>query len=341
MIYRNIGTTDINASVVAFGAWAIGGWMWGGSEEKEAVDALNAALEAGVNLVDTAPMYGFGRSEEIIGKAIRGKRDRFVIATKCGLRWDTVDWPAGKGELYFYSDDTGIVADAASAKYRVYKCLRPESIREEVELSLRRLGTDYIDLLQTHWQESITPLDDSIGMLRRLKDEGKIRAIGCSNVSSEQLETYKKTGPLDVDQEKLSLIDRGVMQNGLLESCREGGVSFFAYSPMANGLLSGKMSPDRQFGQGDLRAVRPRFRPENIKRINERLEKVKPIADAYGLTLGQLVIAWTVSKYDKMHVLCGMRNPKQAAENAHAGSVQLRESEVAEIERTFDDCVGI
>lgn len=337
MNYRTIGTTDIQASVIAFGAWAIGGWMWGGSEEQDAVKALHAALDEGVNLVDTAPMYGFGRSEEIVGKAIKGKRDQFVIATKCGLRWDTNDWPTGKGELHFYSDDNGI-ADAASAKYRVYKYLHPDSIREEVENSLRRLGTDYIDLLQTHWQEDTTPLEDTIGMLRRLKDEGKIRAIGCSNASLEQLETYKKLGPLDVDQEKFSLIDRDVLKNGLMDSCREGGVSFFAYSPLANGLLTGKLSPERQYGKGDLRSARPRFQAENINRINQRLEKVRSIAESYRLSLAQLVIAWTAAKYDKMHVLCGMRNAEQAAENAKAGSTTIKESDVADIEQIFADC---
>lgn len=332
MQYRALGTTEIQTSAIGFGAWAVGGWMWGGTEEKAAVDALHAALDAGINLVDTAPMYGFGRSEEIVGKAMKGKRDRFVLATKCGLRWDTTDWPAGKGVLHFYSDDASIVKENPEA-YRVYKYLRPESIREEVELSLRRLGTDYIDLLQTHWQDPTTPIEDYVGELHRLKEAGKIRAIGCSNVTPEQLRDYRKVGPLDADQEKLSLLDRDVFQNGLMDACREGGVSFLAYSPLANGLLTGKMSPDRVFPPGDLRGFRERFRPENIRRVNGQLERLRPIADAYGLTLGQLAIAWVAAKYDKMHVLCGIRTPTQAVENARAGAARLREGDVAEIER--------
>ena len=335
MNYRTLGATDIQTSVIGFGAWAIGGWMWGGTEESTAIDALHAALDAGVNLIDTAPIYGFGRSEEIVGKAIKGKRDQVVLATKCGLRWDRSDWPDGKGSLHFYSDERSIVQDKSDAM-RVYKYLHPDSIREEVELSLRRLGTDFIDLLQTHWQDPTTALEDSVGMLLRLKEEGKIRAIGCSNATAEQIRAYRKIGPLDVDQEKLSLLDREVFQNGVMDACREGGVNFLAYSPLANGLLTGKLSSDQAFKPGDLRGVRPRFTPENIDGVNARLERIKPIADAYGLNIGQLVIAWTAAKYDKMHVLCGMRTPDQARENARAGHVVLKDRDVTEIEQVFD-----
>ncbi len=128
MQYRTIGNTDINASVVAFGAWAIGGWMWGGVEEQEAVGAIHAGIDHGINLIDTAPMYGYGRSEEIVGKAIKGRRDSLVLATKCGLRWDKADWPDGKGELHFYADENGATPGGAG-HYRIYKYLRPESIR--------------------------------------------------------------------------------------------------------------------------------------------------------------------------------------------------------------------
>lgn len=334
MNYRTLGTTDIQTSAIGLGTWAIGGWMWGGTEESTAVNAIRAALDAGINLVDTAPMYGYGRSEEIVGKAIRGHRDRYVIATKCGLRWDKTEWPAGKGELHFLSDEDSIVSGSESA-YRVYKYLRPDSIREEVELSLRRLGTDYIDLLQTHWQDGTAPIEDTMETLLRLKDEGKIRAIGCSNVTVDQLQAYRRTGPLDVDQENFNLLDREVLENGLLDACREGGVSFLAYSPLANGLLTGKLSPERVYGKGDLRSTRPRFQAENIRKVNSQLQRLRPIAEAYGLTIAQLVIAWTASKYEKMHVLCGARTPQQATENAKAGSVTLRLDEVAEIEGVF------
>ncbi|MDR2345578.1 MAG: aldo/keto reductase [Planctomycetaceae bacterium] len=334
MNIRKIGSSNIDASVIGFGAWAIGGWMWGGTEEQSAINAIHTAFDNGVNLIDTAPMYGYGRSEEIISKAIKGKRQKIVLATKCGLVWDTADWPPGKGELHFYSDNDTIVKENKNT-YRVYKYLRPESIRHEVEQSLKRLNTDYIDLLQTHWQESTTPLDDTIEELIHLKKVGKIRAIGCSNVNLEQLKTYIKSNQLDVAQERFSLLDQNIIKDGLLDTCEKSNVSIFAYSPLANGLLTGKLTPKREFGKGDLRNSNARFDPENIRNINKKLEQLKPIVQAHNLTIGQLVIAWTASKYNKMHVLCGMRNPKQAAENSKAGNITLANDEIKKIEETF------
>ncbi|MDR1291236.1 MAG: aldo/keto reductase [Planctomycetaceae bacterium] len=334
MNFRKIGLSEIEASVIGFGAWAIGGWMWGGTEEQAAIDAVHAAIDNGVNLIDTAPMYGFGRSEEIVGKAIKGKRNQIVLATKCGLVWDKADWQAGKGELHFYCDKDTIV-DESKSTYRVYKYLRPESIRNEVEQSLKRLNTDYIDLLQTHWQESTTPIEDTVGEMVRLKKEGKIRAIGCSNASLNQLNSYIKSSQLDVDQERFSLLDKNIIQDGLVDACAKANVSIFAYSPLANGLLTGKLTAEQKFGKGDLRISNPRFQPENIRNVNKKLEQLQPIAQSHQLTIGQLVIAWTAAKYPKMHVLCGMRNPKQAAENTKAGNVTLENDEVQKIEEIF------
>ncbi|MDR1477629.1 MAG: aldo/keto reductase [Planctomycetaceae bacterium] len=334
MNLRKIGLSEIEASVIGFGAWAIGGWMWGGTEEQSAISAIHTAIDNGVNLIDTAPMYGFGRSEEIVGKAIKGQRNQIVLATKCGLVWDSADWQTGKGELHFYSDKDTIV-DESKSTYRVYKYLRPESIRNEIEQSLKRLDTDYIDLLQTHWQESTTPLDDTIGELIRLKKEGKIRAIGCSNASLSQLNSYIKSSQLDVDQERFSLLDKNIIQDGLFDACEKAGVSIFAYSPLANGLLTGKLTAGHEFGKGDLRTSNPRFQPENVNKVNKKLDQLKPIAQSHDLTVGQLVIAWTVAKYNKMHVLCGMRTPNQASENTKAGNITLANDEVQKIEEIF------
>jgi aryl-alcohol dehydrogenase-like predicted oxidoreductase len=334
MIYKTLGSTDINASVIGLGTWAIGGWMWGGTDEPQAIAAIHAALDNGINLIDTAPMYGFGIAEEIVGKAIKGKRDKYIIATKCGLRWDLADSDTANTAEHFYSDDNEIKQDT-SAKYCIYKYLKPESIRLEVERSLKRLQTDYIDVYQTHWQDSSTPLADSVGELYRLKKEGKIRAIGCSNITVEQLQEYQKFAPLDVDQEKLSLLDRGVFNNGVVENCKKSGVSFFAYSPLANGLLTGKLQPNQEFRDGDLRKVRPRFSAENIQNVNAKLEKLKPVAAEYGFTIGQLAIAWTLAKYEKVHALAGARTPEQVKQNAAAGNTPLKQSDVNEIEKMF------
>ena len=327
MHYRKLGTSDISASVIGFGAWAIGGWMWGGAEEKDAIRAVEAALDCGINLIDTAPMYGYGRSEEIIGKAIAGKRDKVVLATKCGLRWDDKDWPAGQGVLHFYGDDKGVASASASAT-RVYKYLRPDSIRWEVEQSLKRMGTDCIDLLQTHWQDDSTPIEDTMAALLELKAAGKIRAIGVSNVTAEQLRRYLAVGPVDVAQERYSMLHRSIEENGLLALCREHGISLLAYSPMANGLLTGRLSPDREYNEGDLRRGNPQFSPDNIRRINAKLGEFGPIASKHDATPGQLVIAWTAGQYEKMHVLCGARNASQVTDNAPAGDIVLTADEM-------------
>ncbi|MCL2305635.1 MAG: aldo/keto reductase [Planctomycetaceae bacterium] len=328
---RKLGTTNIEASVLGFGAWAIGGWMWGGTDEKASINAVQAAVENGMSLIDTAPMYGFGRSEEIVGKAVRDRRSKVVLATKCGLAWDTNDWPSGKGVLHFYADEKGV--DPERKSYRIYKYLRPDSIRKEVEQSLQRLQTDHIDLYQTHWQDETGPIADTMGTLLDLKQEGKIRAIGVSNVSKKQLEEYMAVGPVDVVQEKFSLLDRKIEENGIFEMCKKNGISVLAYSPLGNGLLTGGISPDRVFNDGDLRKNNPRFSPENIERINAKLRKLLPICEKYSLTIGQTVIAWTAAYYDRMHVLCGARTAEQVEENAAAGDVRLTPEEIGMVEK--------
>jgi aryl-alcohol dehydrogenase-like predicted oxidoreductase len=328
---RVLGNSGIETSVVGFGAWAIGGWMWGGTETSDALDAVAAAIDSGIDLIDTAPMYGFGRSEEIVGKAIRGKRDRVVLATKCGLHWSQEKWEEGKGDLHFFSDEKG--ATSEYKKYYVYKYLRPEAIAEELEASLERLQTDYIDLYQTHWQESTTPIEDTMAMLLKLKDQGKIRAIGVSNASIDQIRRYEKTGPVDVDQERFSLLDRKLEEEGYFEHCAKQGISILAYSPLVNGLLTGKMDPQRRFGEGDLRASNPRFSAENIEAANAMLEKFRPIAETHQATLAQLIIAWTFAKYEKMHVLCGGRKATQVTENATAGEIALSSDEVESMDQ--------
>lgn len=319
MISRKLGSSGIDVSPIGFGAWAIGGWMWGGADQQQAIDAIHAALDHGINLIDTAPIYGYGRSEEIIGRAIQGRREKLVLATKCGLIWDREE-----GEFYFHADETGITMRPSEKK--VYKCLRPASVRAELERSLTRLNTTYIDLYQTHWQESTTPIADTMAMLVKLKEQGKIRAIGVSNASLEQLTAY---GPIDSDQEKYSMIDRGIESNGMIDYCRQQNIAVLAYSPLANGLLTGKIRPDRQYGPGDLRKGNRRFTPANIERVNAMLEQVRLIAERHQATIAQLVIAWTAAQPGMTCVLCGARDPQQAIENATAGRIALLPDEVA------------
>jgi methylglyoxal reductase len=327
MLYRKLGRSGIDVSVIGLGSWAIGGWMWGGSNDNESIAAIQSAVDHGITLIDTAPMYGFGHSEELVGKAIRHRRDKIVLATKCGLIWDREE-----GEFFFGANDQGMSSRASDRK--IYKCLKPSSIRQELERSLKRLGTSHVDLYQTHWQDATTPIADTMAELEKLRDEGKIRAIGVSNANVEQMKAF---GAIDSDQEKYSALDRTIETNGTLPFCRENNIAVLAYSPLENGLLTGKLSANRQYGPGDLRRENPRFAPENVELINAKFERLRSIANRRRATLGQLVIAWTYMQPGLTCVLCGARNVMQAAENAAAGQIVLSEDELATIGQTICD----
>jgi len=316
MRYRELGTTGIEASAVGLGCWAIGGFLWGGTDEAAAVDAIRASLDSGVTLVDTAPIYGFGLSEELVGKGIAGRRDQVVLATKCGLVWHTK-----RGEHSWDVEGRSI-----------HRYLGPDSIRFEIEESLRRLGTDRVDLYQTHWQEPTTPIEDTMAALLDLQQQGKIRAIGVSNAQLEQLQRYVACGTVASAQERYSMLDRG-LEATLLPYCREHGISILAYSPLANGLLTGKISPDRQFKGDDLRRDNPRFGKGNLRKVAALLKELQPIAERHQVTVGQIVIAWTLVQPGVTFALVGARNPVQARENAAAGDIELSAEEL----RTVDD----
>ena len=324
---RLLGASNIEASAKGLGTWAIGGWMWGGTDEKESVAAIHAAMDAGINLIDTAPAYGFGLSEEIVGRAIAGRRDKVVLATKCGMIWH-----CKKGNLFFNSDKGNITK--GNGQYQVHRYLGRESIRYEVEQSLRRLKVDCIDLYQTHWQDPTTPIAETMAELMRLKEEGKIRAIGVSNATAEEMGRYCAAGQLDSDQEKYSMLDRGAEKRNL-PFALEKGVAFLAYSPLAKGLLTGAIGPDRVFNKDDQRLSDPRFSAESRGRVAAMLEAFRPIASGHGITLGQLAIAWTIRQPGCTHALIGARNAGQACENAAAGAVKLGAGDLAAIDRVI------
>jgi methylglyoxal reductase len=309
--FIKLGSTDIKVSVVALGTWAIGGQWWGGTDEKDSIEAIETAVEEGINFIDTAPGYGQGISEEYVARAIAGKRDSVVLATKCGLRWDL-----NKG-FHFFDYPSG---------EPVYRYLGSQSIEHELDMSLKRLKTDYIDLYQTHWQDPTTPISETMETLLRLKEKGKIRAIGVSNASLDDIKEYLKYGALDSDQEKYSMLDRGV-EKEILPFCQDNSITMLAYSPMEKGLLTGKISPDRQFPEGDSRIGDAMFSKENIARTNSLLEKyLKPVADKYNATYGNLAAAWITSRPNSVALL-GARNKKQASENARAGNILLDEDD--------------
>jgi methylglyoxal reductase len=319
MRQRPLGQSGIEASVIGLGTWAIGGWMWGGTDEQDAIDAIQASIDSGITLIDTAPAYGMGRSEEILGKAIAGRRDQVILATKCSLVWDT-----DKGTPFVMQNGR-----------QIHRYLGPESIKQECEQSLQRLGTDHIDLYQTHWQDSTTPIAETMSALLDLKWEGKIRAIGVSNATIEQVEEYLAEGPVDTDQEKYSMLDRN-LEAVHLPYLRKNNVAFLAYSPLANGLLSGKITKSREFSGDDLRRNNARFTDENRQWVAKVLRGFEPIAREHDATIAQVVIAWTLEQPGVTHALVGARNRKQALENSAAGDLMLSAEELGQIDQAIE-----
>ena len=328
MQYRSLGSSGIQASAVGFGAWAIGGWMWGGADETMAIRVIQTGIDIGINFIDTAPAYGFGISEEILGKAIRGRRNKVVLATKCG-----VVWHVEKGMHFFNSDRKHPRDDATEIK--AYRYLAPESIRYEVEQSLKRLGVETIDLYQTHWQDPTTRIGDTMQELMRLQKEGKIQAIGVSNATPKEMDEYRKVGELASDQEPYSMLDREHEKKNL-PHCIDKGMAFLAYSPLAQGLLTGKVGPDRKFNEGDQRNTKERFGVEYRRKVTAMLEEYKWIAEDKGVTLAQLAIAWTIHQPGCTHALVGARNSTQVAENAGAGDINLTSEELQAMTKAIE-----
>lgn len=314
MLTREIGKSGIEASVIGLGTWAIGGWMWGGTDEPRSIAAIQASIDEGVTLIDTAPAYGQGVAEEIVGKAIKGRRDKVVLATKCGLVWHTQ-----KGNHFFDYDDKP-----------VHRYLGRDAIIHEVEQSLRRLGTDYIDHYITHWQDPTTPVDETMEALEALKSQGKIRSIGASNTSAVDVQAYVAAGQLDAVQEEYSMVKRDI-EDSHIGLCQEKGVSVLSYSSLALGLLTGKIGPDRVFEGDDQRKDNPRFSQSNRQKVAALMAGITPIADAHGATLPQAVIAWTVQQPGITFSLCGARDPEQAIDNARAGQLRLSVDDISEM----------
>ncbi|MEX0281950.1 MAG: aldo/keto reductase [Arenibacterium sp.] len=314
ILTREIGASGIQASVVGLGTWAIGGWMWGGTDEAKSIAAIQASVDAGISLVDTAPAYGQGVAEEIVGKALQGRRDKVVLATKCGLVWHTQ-----KGNHFFDYEGRP-----------VHRYLGKDSIIHEVEQSLTRLKTDYIDHYITHWQDPTTPIAETMEALEMLKQQGKIRSIGASNTSTDDIAAYVAAGALDAVQEEYSMVKRD-LEGEIVPLCQKNSVSILSYSSLALGLLSGKMGPEREFTGDDLRKDNPRFSLANREKVARLMEAIAPVAEAHGATKAQTIIAWTLSQPGITFSLCGARDAAQAEENAAAARLRLSEDDIAAV----------
>lgn len=326
MEYRKLGTSDLEVSAITFGAWAAGGWMWGGTERKDAVEAIRASYDLGVTSIDTAPIYGQGLSEEIVGEAIKGlPRDKVQILTKFGMRWDLE-----KGDFAFSSKNND------GSEIKIYKYAGKESIIKECEDSLRRLGTDYIDLYQIHWPDVTTPIQETMEAVADLIQQGKVRYAGVCNYNAAQMKEAAKYIDLVSNQVPYSMVKRDI-ERELVPYCLDHDKSILAYSPLERGLLTGKMAPGYKFAEGDHRASLYFFTDENLKRTNEFLKKIQPLAEEKNATVGQLVIRWTIEQPGITIGLVGARNAEQAVQNAEAIKIDLTNDEIDIINDALDE----
>jgi aryl-alcohol dehydrogenase-like predicted oxidoreductase len=283
--FVKIGQTEIEVSRIALGTWAIGGWMWGGNDEKESMDTVNAALDAGINLIDTAPVYGFGRSEEIVGKALKnyGSRDKLCISTKAGLEWE---------------------------EGKVRRNSQPSRLAFEVEDSLRRLQTDYIDIYFIHWPDPAVPIEETARLMQALRDQGKIRAIGASNYSMEQMAAFKTAAELNLCQPPYNIFERGI-EKDILPYCRQNKMTLMTYGALCRGLLSGKMSADRKFSGDDLRQIDPKFQEPRFSQYLKAAARIEQLArDRYAKDLLPTAVRWILDQGVDI-AIWGGRRPEQ------------------------------
>lgn len=313
---------DLPRCPVVLGTWRLSGWMWGGSDKQTAIRTICEAMDNGIDGIDTAPVYGFGCMEEWISEAVRGRRGNVYIADKCGMVWHT-----SEGKRAFESDGQTIITDGP---YRVRLWLHPDSIRRELEMSLRRLNTDYIDLYQVHWYDGITAWDDIIEVLMRFREEGKIREIGLCNVSTEKILRSLKIAPIASDQERLSLLDRKAERNNAA-FCRKRKIGFWAYSPLASGLLASESLIEKVYPLSDQRAHSSRFAPEKRERAASLLRELHPFREKYGLDCAEFATAWVLNIPGVTHVLAGAGNPEQIENSRKAVGVKILPEDMAAV----------
>lgn len=322
---RKLGTSDVMVTPMAFGAWAIGGWMWGGAEEQAAINAIKSAYEGGITTIDTAPVYGFGRSEELVGRALEGiSRDKYEILTKFGMNWETE-----QGEYFFDSVDND------GRPFKMYKWASKEKIIQECESSLRLLKTDYIDLYQIHWPDKTTPINETFEAVQRLIEQGKIRAAGVCNFNVDLVAEALETIQLASNQVPYSMINRDI-EKDVIPQAMERGLGIIPYSPLQRGLLTGKIKPGHKFNEGDSRENNLFYTDENISRTHTLLEEIKPIAENHNATLAQLVINWTIHRPGVACVLVGARDDQQVKDNAKALDFSLSSDELDTITAAAD-----
>jgi aryl-alcohol dehydrogenase-like predicted oxidoreductase len=308
------GKTGFRVSRLVQGTWVTGGWAWGGSDEKESLLAILRALETGINFIDTAPVYGFGKSEEIVGRAVgQWGREKVTVATKCGLEWD-------QGR-------------------RIRRNSRPERIMHEAEQSLRRLGIDCIDLLQLHWPDPDAPFENSMHALSKLQEQGKIRCFGLSNFSREQVLECLRTGPVYSLQPPYNIFERQA-EKELIPFCIENEIPTLVYGGLCRGLLTGKFTGNETFPRGDLRRNDPMFKADRFKKYADAVKEIKAVAAEYGKTRAQFALRWAIQQPGATCVIAGARTAKQAEENAGALGWEIRSSDLTRVDEILAEQIG-
>lgn len=301
------GSTHMNVSRIVLGTWVTGGWAWGGADDDASKAAILRALELGINFIDTAPVYGFGKSEEVVGQVLRewGKTDSVVVATKCGLEWDE--------------------------KERIRRNSSPERIRMEAEASLTRLGIERIDLYQIHWPDPKTPFDVSMEAMIRLREEGKIRFIGLSNFNPEQIRACLHAGPVSSLQPPYNLFEREADAE-ILPFCLQNNIATLVYGGLCRGLLTGKFSGEETFPRGDLRRGDPKFKPDRFKQYVKAVEDFKKIASSYGKTTAQFALRWALQQPGVTSVIAGARTAAQVEDNVGVSGWEISREDLQRVD---------
>jgi aryl-alcohol dehydrogenase-like predicted oxidoreductase len=309
MEYRKLGTSSLEVSVVGLGTWAIGNDFWGSVNDEESIRAIQAALDGGINLIDTAPAYGAGHSEEVVGKAIKGRRETAIVATKCGI---------------------------IRTKDDFVRNLKPESLYKEIDDSLRRLGVDVIDLWQIHWPDPNTPLERSLEAIHRIKEQGKFRFLGVSNFDVDRMEKTREVAEIVSLQPQYSLLERSIEEK-ILDYCRRTNVGVLGYGTLAGGILTGKFKKPPEFATGDNRAnFYPYFHEPVFSEIRKLISVLEEIAAEREKSVAQVAINWTIRQPGVTTALVGAKNREQAGVNAGAGDFSLTDEELKRI----DEAVG-
>jgi aryl-alcohol dehydrogenase-like predicted oxidoreductase len=314
---RQLGRSDLNLTTVGLGTWAIGGgdwdFGWGPQDDKESIAAIRRALDLGINWIDTAAIYGLGHAEEVVAKAITGRRDEVIVATKCGLRWK-------------------------SGSTTPFGQLDAESVREEAEASLKRLNTEVIDLYQIHWPNPDKDIEEAWTAIAKLLEQGKVRYAGVSNFNVTQLKRVQAIHPVTSLQPPYNMLERGV-EDEVLEYCVANHIGIVVYSPMKAGLLTGKYTKERvaNLPDGDWRRGSDEFKEPRLSVNLNLIEQLKPIAERNDISLGQLAIAWVLRRPEVTAAIVGARRPQQIEETIEAGDQMLSQQDIEQIQNLLEE----